>query len=151
MKTRQLLVVLLAAAGISACASLKTPTLAVEKVEKPKLGITGAKLNVVFAVRNPNPEDLVVEKMEFELKLNGNRVGRGYVTETVRLPGFGRERVRSEVDVSWLALPGAVKEAVEDDRAKAEVRGHFYVRQGNGDTKKLAFSSSAQADLNRRD
>jgi LEA14-like dessication related protein len=151
MKTRQLVAVLLAAAGTAACASLKTPTLAVEKVEKPRLGITGAKLNVVFAVRNPNPEDLVVEKMDFELKLNGNRVGRGYVTETVRLAGFGRERVRSEVDVSWLALPGAVKEAVEDDRAKAEVRGHFYVRQDNGNTKKLAFSSSAQADLNRRD
>jgi LEA14-like dessication related protein len=150
MRFRQLVLVA-GAVGLSACATLKTPTLTVEKVEKPKLGITGAKVSVYFAVRNPNPDELVVEKMEFELRLNGNRVGRGYVAESVRLPGFGRERVRSEVDVSWLALPGAVKEAVDDDHAKAEVQGHFYVRQGDGGLKKLAFSSSAEADLNRRD
>jgi LEA14-like dessication related protein len=148
MRSHPLSVVLMAIA-VSACASLKTPTLSVEKIEKPKLGISGARLQVVFSVRNPNPDDLLLEKMEFDLELSGRRVGRGYVSETVRLPGFGRERVRSEVDVNLLSLPGAVREALEEDRARARVEGDFYVRTDGGRLKRLSFSSSAETRLDR--
>ena len=128
--------------------ALKPPTLQVQGLKKGKVGITGAKLDVVFGVRNPNPSDLAVDKMEFELLLNGNSVGRGYVAEPFTIRGFGEEKVISTVDVSYLRVPGAIKAVLEDDQVRAQARGVFYVRQGGG-FKKLDFDSDAKVSLGR--
>jgi LEA14-like dessication related protein len=137
------------AVALAACApALKPPTLQVQGLKKGKVGITGAKLDVVFGVRNPNPEDLEVDKMEFELLLNGNGVGRGYVSEPFAIRGFGEEKVVSTVDVSYLRVPGAIQAVLEDDQVRAQARGIFYVRSGRG-LKKLDFDSEAKVSLGR--
>jgi LEA14-like dessication related protein len=128
--------------------ALKPPTLQVQGLKKGKVGITGAKLDVVFGVRNPNPNDLAIDKMEFELLLNGNSVGRGYVAEPFTIRGFAEEKVISTVDVSYLRVPGAIKAVLEDDQVRAQARGVFYVRQGDG-FKKLDFDSDAKVSLGR--
>jgi hypothetical protein len=56
--------------------------------------------------------------------------------------------VVSHFDLNFLGLPGAVKAVLEDDRAKAKVEGHFYVRRGGG-LKKLGFASDAEVRINR--
>ena len=134
---------LLALAG---CATVKAPTLQVEKIGKPRVSITGGQLDVVFGVRNPNPEDLLIERLEYELELNGRRVGRGYVSEAVPLKGFERATVRSRADLSFLGVASGVKEVLDEDRVQAKVKGHFYVREGGG-TRKLGFDSEAKVDL----
>ncbi len=134
---------------LAGCApALKPPTLQVQGLKKGKVGITGAKLDVVFGVRNPNPTDLAVDKMEFELLLNGNGVGRGYVSEPFSIRGFAEEKVVSTVDVNYLRVPGAIKAVLEDDEVRARARGVFYVRQGGG-LKKLDFDSDAKVSLGR--
>lgn len=135
-----------ALAGLAACATVKAPTLQLEKIGSPRLGITGGQLDVVFAVRNPNPDDLLIERFEYELELNGKRVGRGYVAEPVQLRGFDRASVRSRADMSFLRVPGAAKDILDHDRVRAKVKGHFYVREG-GHTRKLGFDSEARVDL----
>ena len=134
---------------LAACApALKPPTLQVQGLKKGRIGITGAKLDVVFGVRNPNPNDIAVDKMEFELLLNGNDVGRGFVSEPFTIRGFGEENVVSTVDVNYLRVPGAIKAVLEDDQVRAQARGFFYVRQGGG-LKKLDFDSDARVSLGR--
>ena len=142
-------VLLFAAAFASgACASMKPPTLRVQGLGLTKVGITGANLRVTFGVRNPNPEDLLIERFEYELVLNGRSLGRGYVADPVSLRGFGEERVTSEFNLNFLKLPGTVKDVLEQDRARAQARGHFYVQQGSG-LKKIGFDSEAEVDLGR--
>jgi LEA14-like dessication related protein len=148
MSARKKLVTTLAALALASCATIKPPTLQVQKLGVAKMGITGVKLNVGFGVRNPNPEDLAVEKMEYELVLNGSHVGRGYVAEPFTLKGFGEARVASTVDVGFLNLPGAVRRVLDDDRVKAKAKGTFYVRQGDG-LRRISFDSEASVDLNR--
>jgi len=148
MSNRSKLVLGLSVLVVAACATLKPPTLQVRSLKKGHIGITGAKLDVVFAVRNPNPDDLQVDKMEFELRLNGNRVGRGYISAPFTIRGFGEEKVASTVDVNYLRVPGAIKDVLDDDEVKAEVRGAFYVRDGGG-LKKLGFDSEAKVGLDR--
>jgi len=134
---------------LAACApALMPPTLQVQGLKKGKVGITGAKLDVVFGVRNPNPEDISVDKMEFELLLNGNGVGRGYVSEPFSIRGFAEEKVVSTVDVNYLRVPGAIKAVLEDDEVRARARGVFYLRRGGG-LKKLDFDSDARVSLGR--
>jgi LEA14-like dessication related protein len=137
-----------AALGLAACASLKPPTLRVQGVGVTKVGLTGADLKVNFGVRNPNPEDLLIERFEYELVLNGRSLGRGYVADPVSIRGFGEERVTSDFNLSFLKVPGTVKAVLEQDRAKAKAKGHFYVREGDG-LKKIGFDSEAEVDLGR--
>jgi LEA14-like dessication related protein len=138
----------LAALGLAGCATLKPPSLQVQKVGVAKMGFTGAMLNVGFGVRNPNPDDLLVDKMEYQLLLNGHPIGHGYVSEPFTLPGFGERRVASTIDIGLLSLPGAIKRLLDDDRVKAQAKGTFYVRRGDG-LKKVSFDSAATLDLDR--
>jgi LEA14-like dessication related protein len=136
------------ALALAACASLKPPTLQVQGLKSTKVGVTGARLDVMLGVRNPNPEDLAVDKVEFELRLNGQSIGRGYVSEPFTIRGFAEERVASSVDVSYLRMPGAVQAVLEDDDVRAQARGTFYVREGSG-FKELKFDSDARVRLQR--
>ena len=135
-----------AAFGLCACASIQPPTLRVQGLGLTKVGITGANLRVTFGVRNPNPEDLLIERFEYELMLNGRSLGHGYVSDPMSIKGFGEERVTSEFNLNFLKVPGTVKAVLDQDRAKAQARGHFYVRHGDG-LKKMGFDSKAEVDL----
>jgi LEA14-like dessication related protein len=140
--------VLLGAALLAGCASVKAPTLQVQKLKLGGIGVTGVRMDVSFHVRNPNPEPLLIERFEYELSLNGRRLGRGYYPQTLDLAGFGDEQVVSRFDLNFLSLPGGVKRVLDRDRVQAKVKGKFYVRRG-GDLKKLGFSSDAQVNLGR--
>lgn len=135
--------------ALAGCATVKPPTLQVEGLKIGKFGITGLAMDVHFRVRNPNPEPLFIERFEYELFMNGNRLGRGYEPNPVQIGGFRDERVSSRFDLNLLSLPGAVKDLLNDDRARARAKGTFYVRQRSGDLKKLRFDADAQVDINR--
>ena len=134
---------------LAGCASLKPPTLVVEGLHVGKLGITGAAVDVSFKLRNPNPDPMLVERFEYELFLNGNRLGRGYEPNAVKLGGFAEERVKSRFDMNFLSLPGAVKDLLSDNRAKARVRGHFFVKTAGGSQKKLPFDADASVEIGK--
>ncbi len=140
--------VLCGAVSLAGCASLKPPTLIVDGLHMGDVGVTGAALDVSFRVRNPNPEPLLIERFEYELSLNGHRLGRGYVADGLELIGFAEKKVDSRFDVNFLRVPGAVREVLLRDRVKAKVKGTFYVRQETG-IKKLKFSADADARLKR--
>lgn len=148
MKLSHFRTLLVLASLSGACASLKTPTLQVESLKLDKVRVTGAGVDVAFRVQNPNPETLLIERFEYELKINGNPLGRGYYSETIRLDGFKDERVKSRFGVNFLRLPGVVQGILDDDRAKVQVEGTFYVRSGGG-LKKLGFKNDANVDLKR--
>ena len=139
------------ALAVGCAPALKPPTLQVTGVQKERISLGGASLRVSFEIRNPNPDDVLVERFEYELAVNGHRLGRGYQADPIPLRGFDHQRVVTELDINLLSLPGAIKSVLDDDRAHAEVRGDFYVRQRGGDLKKLGFQSSAEVDLDRRD
>ena len=149
MTTRRLglLAMLLLATGCPS--TLRPPTLQVTGVRKDRISLGGASLRVAFDVRNPNPEDVLVERFEYELTVNGHRLGRGFHADPIPLRGFDRERVVSELDVDFLRLPGAIKSVLDRDRAHAEVRGEFYLRERGGRLKRLGFRSDAEVDLDR--
>ena len=143
--------VVVALLALSACATVKPPTLQVQHLGKGRLGLTGAKLDVEFSLRNPNKEDVIIERVEYELLLNGRSLGRGFVSDTVRVAGFGEQRIVSVFDVNLLRLPGAIKEIFDRDRVAARAHGDFYMRKGEGNRlQKVGFDSTAQTRFNDR-
>ena len=144
---RVLLTVL--AVGLASCASMKTPVLQVEGLKFDRLRVTGAGLDVNFRVQNPNPEAVVIERFEYELKLNGRRLGRGYHSEPIRLDGFKDERLSSRFSLNFLSVPGAVREVMDDNRANVEIKGDFYVLRESGGHKKMGFKNNARVDVGK--
>jgi LEA14-like dessication related protein len=140
--------VVVAGALAAACATARPPTLRVQALDFGRVGVTGAAVNVSFQVRNVNPEPLLIERFEYELEVNGHRLGHGYYPDPVRLDGFGEERVVSRFDLNFLRLPGAVKAVLEEDRARARARGRFFVRKG-GSLEELKFDSDAEVRIGR--
>jgi LEA14-like dessication related protein len=112
------------------------------------VSLTGARVDVGLDIRNVNPEDLQIERFEYEVKLNGRTLGRGFGSEPLQLGGFKEDRVISRLDVNFLKVPGVVKESLEKDRVKAEVKGAFYVREGSG-LRKIKFGSQGDVDLKK--
>ena len=144
MKLRVVLATLL----ISACATVKAPILAVDGMKVGDMGLSGVAVDVGFRVRNPNPEPIRIERFEYELFVNGNRLGRGFESKGLDLQGYGEAKVRTRFDVNLLSLPGAVKDVLGQDRVKARAKGKFYAT-GSFGKKELGFDSDAEVDLGR--
>jgi len=143
------LLTLLAAIGLlGGCAARKPPALQVAGLKFSGVGLSGAGLDVSFKIRNPNPEPVQIERFEYELKLNGRRIGRGYYPSALDLAGFADGSVTSRFDLNFLSLPGAIKEIFQQDRVKAQVAGDFYVKEPSG-LKKLKFKNDGEIKLER--
>ena len=139
------------AAGLfigTACATVKPPSVRVSGIHLDGISLTGARVDVGLQIRNVNPENLQIERFDYEIKVNGKVLGRGFQSEPLMLQGFKEDKVVSRVDVNFLRIPGAVKEALDHDKVDAEVKGTFYVREGSG-LKKIGFGSRAKVDLNK--
>ncbi|MEZ5421390.1 MAG: LEA type 2 family protein, partial [Vicinamibacterales bacterium] len=121
--SRLVVLVVLLASFATACASLDAPRIQVQRLGRPQMGLTGATLDVTFSVRNPNPDPITIERVRYDLYLNGLRVGDGFITQTVELAGFGEARMSSRFDLNYLRLPGAVKSIMDRDRVEARTRG----------------------------
>jgi len=142
---RALVLALVPAAG---CATVKTPILAVDGLKLGDMGLSGVALDVGFRVRNPNPEPMTIERFEYELFVNGHRLGRGFEPRGLELPGYGEAKVRTRFDVNLLSLPGAVKDVLREDHVHARAKGRFYASGGFG-RKELGFNSDADVELQR--
>ena len=140
---RALVLTLVPAAG---CATVKTPILAVDGLKLGDMGLSGVALDVGFRVRNPNPEPLTIERFEYELFVNGNRLGRGFEPKGLELAGYGETKVQTRFDVNLLSLPGVVKNVLHEDRVHARAKGRFFATGGFG-RKELDFDSDAEVEL----
>ncbi len=133
---------------LAACASVKPPAVRVAGIHLDGVSLTGARVDVGLEIRNVNPENLQIERFDYEVKLNGQVLGRGYSSDPLMLAGFKEDKVVSRVDVNLLKVPGAVKNVLDKDRVDAEIKGTFYVREGSG-IRKIKFGSHGNVDLNR--
>jgi LEA14-like dessication related protein len=128
------------------CATMKPPQLFVEGLKVDKVRVTGVTMEVAFRIHNTNPEPLNIENMEYQLDLNGVRLGRGYYAEALHLRGFDEAKIVSRFHLNMLSLPAGVQEILSSDRARATVKGAFFVQEDGG-LRKLRFSTEAEVEL----
>lgn len=136
------------AASVAACATTKAPSVRVSGLKFGGLTMGNAGIDVGLQVRNINAEELRIERFEYELKINGKTVGRGFQPDPLVLGGFKDEKVVSRLDINLLKLPAAVKSSLERDKVDAQVKGAFYVRDG-ANLRKLKFGSKGSVDLDK--
>ncbi len=136
------------AALAAACASapLRPPTMQVAGLKVGDMGLTGVALDVKFRVRNPNEKAIKIERFDYELVVNGQRLGKGFQPYGVKVEAFRDEEVVSRFDLNLLSLPGVVKSVLGEKQADAHVEGLFYIKGQDP----MPFASDARIDLSRR-
>jgi LEA14-like dessication related protein len=141
--------VLVAVALLAGCAAgLQPPRVQVVDLGVQKIHITGLNLDVKFNLRNPNPVPLVIERFEYELRLNDRRVGEGFQPESLTIPAFDEQEVGSRLELGFVSVPQALVAILRQDRVRAHVDAIFHV-QHKGSTRKLKASFDQEVPLSR--
>ena len=116
MKTSSRLLVLVGSAALlAACASVKPPAVRVAGIHLDGISLTGARVDVGLHIRNVNPEDLQIERFDYEVKLNGKVLGHGYQSDPLMLQGFKEDRVISRLDIKKLPSVNEVSDSDDED------------------------------------
>jgi LEA14-like dessication related protein len=148
MLVRGTALVLLTAA-LGGCAlfgdKVKAPNLQVAGIKYSGTGLTGAKLNVTFNVRNVNPTPLVIESFRYDLTLNGEKLGSGYFPTRLELAGMAEQKVSSVFDLSFLKVPAAVQTIIQQEHVLAHISGKFFLAGGHT----MSFSSQADVSMEK--
>jgi LEA14-like dessication related protein len=137
----------LALTVLSGCAAaIHAPRLGVERLAVDRFKVVGLSMDVDFRILNPNPAELMIESFEYDVVVNGVRLGRGYQREPLQLAPFGERPVRSRFTLNFLTLPIGVREVLAEERVHARVHTTFYVRDG-GRLRHLSAHSDADVPL----
>jgi len=126
------------------------PTLTATGLKLHKPGVSGLPVDLTFRVQNPNAEPLPLERFDYELVVNGQAIGRGFVAEAMVLEPFKEHEVRSRFNINYFSIPGAVKQILNQDRMDAVVRGTFYVK-GRFRTSSLPYEATGTIPLGKAD
>jgi LEA14-like dessication related protein len=138
------------AAALGCGSSAERPLLTATGLKFHKPGVSGLPVDVTFRVQNPNPKALDVERFSYEVFVNDQSIGRGFVPEPMVIDGFKERQVVSRFNINYFAIPGAVKQVLDQDQIQAKVKGTFYLK-GRLGGRQLPFESNGIIPLGRDD
>lgn len=118
--TRAAALVLLAglfsgSAGCSAIAkrqALENCRFDLESVDIVRAGFAGVEMRFLVGIENPNPIDVVVDRLEFELFTGGKKIGQGVHQERIDVPPGASETIALDVKASASELGIALLTAI---------------------------------------
>jgi LEA14-like dessication related protein len=124
----RLLIVLVA--GASACAWLqaaeggfKKPDVAYKSASLSDVSLSGATLNVVTRVDNPNPVGLALADVDYRLSIDGHPVAAGKPPEGLEIPANGNADVTLPASFKFTDLGQAVTTLLEKGSAGYKAEG----------------------------
>jgi len=99
-----------------------------ETVEILQAGLAGIELRFLVAIENPNPGDVVVDRLDFELFTGGKKVGQGVHKDRIDIPPAGKETIALDVKASAAELGFALLSAITSQSGvDYRVEGTAYV------------------------
>ncbi|HXG58997.1 MAG TPA: LEA type 2 family protein [Thermoanaerobaculia bacterium] len=119
-------------------------TLANLRIENPRYSIRDVRPRVAIAlpfsastidvgltleVDNPNPVGLRLDRLDFDLLVNGNHVVHSVSDRRIRIPAEGRGNVDLQLRFGYAEVQNLFREladAIGGNRARYEIRGNAY-------------------------
>ncbi len=131
------------------CASIKPPTVRVAGIHLDGVSITGARVDVGLDIRNVNPGDLQIERFEYEVKLNGQTLGRGFGSEPLQLGGFKEGPGGLEAGREFPEGPGCGQE-VSRTRTESKPKSRALSMFGRARDSERSSSAATGTSTSRR-
>lgn len=83
----------------------------------------GADLNIVLAVTNPNPITARLDRLDYDVFLEGAKVGAGTMAQDFAVAAGARKELAIPVHIPYQGLPDAALKAIQARRAALRVAG----------------------------
>lgn len=107
----------------TSCARPQAPRLTPRAAAVSSVSATGLRLRVDLDAHNPNRVDLTVRRIDVDVTMAGEALGRSTVTEVHRLIAGRSVPMRVEVAVGWRDLPRLVAATVLNENIPYRLDG----------------------------
>lgn len=109
---------------------IEEPTASLERVVVRQAGVSGATLDLVLRVHNPNGFDLRGGWIRFDLALADQPIGSVDATQPFLLPARAATDLVLPLQVTWAGLAPAARTLLQGRRAEYRVTGRIGVEAG---------------------
>lgn len=107
----------------ASCARPQPPRLTPRAASVASVSATGLQLNVELDAHNPNGIDLTVRRVDVDVTLGGQALGRSSVTESLRLVAGRSVPMRVTVSAGWRDLPGILAASMLNENIPYRLEG----------------------------
>lgn len=83
----------------------------------------GADLNIVLSVTNPNPLTARLDRLDYDVFLEGAKVGAGSMAQDFAVSAGAKKELSIPVHIPYLGLPDAALKALQARRAALRLAG----------------------------
>ena len=79
----------------------------------------------VYAVTNPNPIDLSLDQLQYQVKIGDKNLAKGNLKKTINIPGKGTANVEIPVEVRYMDFFNSITEFFQKDDIAYDISGSF--------------------------
>jgi len=124
------IIVIFASVGISQeieqRKALENVEISFDGVNVKDIGFSGATLDLVFRMYNPNDITATLDRADYDLYLNGNYLGMGQISKRVDITAFTSRTVPTEFDLSFGGVAQSLISALIEGETTWRVSGTAY-------------------------
>lgn len=107
----------------AASRAFERPTLSFKEARLPSVDFTGAELDLVFQVTNPNSVGIDLTKASYALEVEGHKVAAGTPKNGLQIPGGGTAEVTFPAKVQWNEIAPALEALFAMDTVRYKASG----------------------------
>jgi LEA14-like dessication related protein len=94
----------------------KIPQVEVRSIKLQQLSMSGADLQLELDVDNPNAFSLLLNRLNYNLELNGHQVSDGLMSKAVQVEEGGKTSIKLPLSLNFLQLGAGLYSALSQDR-----------------------------------
>jgi LEA14-like dessication related protein len=106
---------------------IKKPTVSYESMEIRNMSLFEGTIAFNFIVKNPNPIGMSLDKLSYNLKIDGKEFVKGVLDKGVNLKAGGSDRVEIPITVNYLDLAGSLSSFLKKDSLSYDLSGAFEI------------------------
>lgn len=113
-------------------AALRNCQYSLKSVELAEATLTDMTLGLGVETRNTNDIDVEVDRMNYELFINGKKAFEGSMGQGVKIAPGRTAMVNTSVNLNYIELGSALAQAVKDEQANYDLKGTTYLSSSLG-------------------
>lgn len=103
--------------------NLKEPEVELKNVNVKELGMSAAKLVFNFTVQNPNPVEVAVDEIDYNLKVNGKDFTKGTLSENLKVGPESSVVIPIPLSLKYGEIIGNLADFLKNKKLNYEIDG----------------------------
>lgn len=123
------------------------PDIHIRKIDITRMSLTGASLKVLLAVRNQNDFKLVLDSMDFLIKLDGVTVGSGNIDSIPQVAPDSDATLEIPLDINFLTLGRSVYRLLSQQALDYQISGKMGVGPDSATARRIPYETGGTVDI----